>query len=76
MYAQLEGGIKDLASCVLRDLNLRHMSVGDIKPELLQWRNPNEINRFRSMVDFNMIAIPRRPCITKDSGDFFFQFLF
>jgi hypothetical protein len=58
VYAQLEGGIKDLAACVLRDLNLRNMTVGDIRPELLKWRNPNEIDRFRAMVDFNMIATP------------------
>jgi hypothetical protein len=56
IYAQLEGGIKDLAACVLRDLNLRHLPVGDLKPELLKWRDPDEINRFRSMVDFDMIA--------------------
>ena len=58
VYAQLEGGMKDLAGCVLKDLNLRHLPVGHIKPELLQWRNPDEINRFKSMVDFDMIATP------------------
>jgi hypothetical protein len=56
VYAQLEGGIKDLASCVLRDLNLRHMTVGEIRPDILKWRNPDEIDRFRAMVDFEMIA--------------------
>jgi hypothetical protein len=56
VYAQLEGGIKDLVSCVLRDINARHLTIGDIKPQLLKWRNPDEINRFKSMVDFNMIA--------------------
>jgi hypothetical protein len=58
VYAQLEGGMKDLAACVLKDLNLRRLPVGDIKPELLRWRNPDEINRFKSMVDFEMIAMP------------------
>ena len=58
VYAQLEGGVKDLASCVVRDLNIRHLPMGDIKPDLIQWRNPSEINRFRSMVDFHMIATP------------------
>ena len=57
VYAQLEGGMKDLASCVLRDLNRRPMQLGDIKPEILQWRNPNEINRLKSMVDFKMITM-------------------
>jgi hypothetical protein len=56
VYAQLEGGIKDLASCVLRDVNSRRMSVGDINPRLLQWRNAEDIHRFKSMVTFQMIA--------------------
>jgi hypothetical protein len=56
VYAQLQGGIKDLASCVLRDLNLRHMSAGEIKPDILKWRNPEDIGRFKAMVDFDMIA--------------------
>ncbi len=58
VYAQLEGGVKDLASCVLRDLNNRRMTVGDINPRLLQWRNPEDIRSFRSMVTFEMIAKP------------------
>jgi hypothetical protein len=58
VYAQLEGGVKDLASCVLRNVNIRRMPLGDIKPELLQWRNPRAIDRFRSMVDFQMVAKP------------------
>lgn len=56
VYAQLEGGIKDLASCVLRDLNNRGMSVGEINPRLLEWRNAEDIRRFKSMVTFQMIA--------------------
>jgi hypothetical protein len=58
VYAQLEGGIKDLASCVLRDLNNRRMPVGDINPRLLQWRNAEDIRQFKSMVTFEMIATP------------------
>jgi hypothetical protein len=58
VYAQLEGGIKDLVSCVLRDLNIRHPPMGEIKPDIVQWRNPDEINRFKAMVDFHMIAKP------------------
>lgn len=58
VYAQLEGGIKDLAGCVLHDINARRPPFGDIKPDLLRWRNPDEIDRLRSMVDFDMIAKP------------------
>jgi hypothetical protein len=58
VYAQLEGGIKDLASCVLRDVNNRRLAVGDINPGLLQWRNAEDIRRFKSMVTFQMIAAP------------------
>lgn len=43
VYAQLEGGIKDLASCVIRDLNNRRMPLSDINPRLLQWRNAEDI---------------------------------
>lgn len=57
VYAQLEGGIKDLASCVFRDLNNRRMALGDINPRLLQWRNATDIGRFRSMVTFQMIGV-------------------
>ena len=58
VYAQLEGGIKDLASCVLRDLNNRRMVVGEINPRLLEWRNAEDIRQFKSMVTFEMIAAP------------------
>lgn len=58
VYAQLEGGIKDIAGCVLHDLNLRRPPFGDIKPALLSWRNPNEIQHLKALVDFTMIAMP------------------
>jgi len=58
VYAQLEGGIKDLASCVLRNLNSQRLAVGDINPALLQWRNAEDIGRFKSMVTFQMIGRP------------------
>jgi hypothetical protein len=58
VYAQLEGGIKDLASCVLKDLNALRPHIGKIKPTLLVWRNPEEIDKFRAKVDFDMIAEP------------------
>src|SRR5580698_636348 len=58
VYSQLEGGIKDLASCVLRDVNNRRLTTGVINPKLLQWRNANEIQAFKSMVTFEMVATP------------------
>jgi hypothetical protein len=58
VYAQLEGGIKDLASCVFRGINSRRMALGEINPRLLQWRNADDIYRFRSMVTFDMIGTP------------------
>jgi hypothetical protein len=58
VYAQLEGGVKDLAACVLRDVNARGMALGTIKPGLLKWRNPDELDRFRSMLNFDMVALP------------------
>ena len=56
VYAQLEGGIKDLASCVLRDINYRRPPLGDIRPAIIRWRNPDEIERFKSTISFEMIA--------------------
>jgi len=58
VYSQLEGGVKDLVSCVLHHVNARHMPLSDINPGLLAWRNPDELDRFRSAVDFNMVATP------------------
>jgi hypothetical protein len=56
VYAQLEGGIKDLASCVLKDLNVLRPHIGKIKPKLLTWRNPEQIDSFKEKVNFEMIA--------------------
>src|SRR6202021_3089396 len=58
VYAQLEGGIKDLASCVLKDLNILRPHIGRIKPKLLMWRNPEQIDTFKEKVNFEMIALP------------------
>ncbi len=58
IYAQLEGGVKDLTACVLRHINLRRLALGEIRPTLLKWRNPDEIERFRSALDFSMISSP------------------
>lgn len=55
-YAQLEGGIKEATSCVIKHINRRNMEVGEIAPRLLKWRNQEEIARFRSLVDFDMIG--------------------
>jgi hypothetical protein len=58
VYAQLEGGVKDLASCVLKDPSLRSLPLGEIKPQLLRWRNPTEIDRLKATLDFDNIATP------------------
>lgn len=55
-YAQLEGGVKDVSACVIKHVNARNMELGEIAPGLLKWRNQEEIARFRSMVDFDMIG--------------------
>jgi hypothetical protein len=55
-YAQLEGGVKDLSSLVIRDLNSRKLRIGDIAPRLLEWRNSSELQRIRSSINFEMIA--------------------
>lgn len=55
-YAQLEGGIKDLAARVIKEVNLRRMKLGDVSPELLQWRNESLLPSLRNFVDFNMIG--------------------
>ncbi|MGB8116932.1 MAG: MAE_28990/MAE_18760 family HEPN-like nuclease, partial [Candidatus Sulfotelmatobacter sp.] len=56
VYAQLEGGVKDLAACVIKDLNILRPNIGRIRPKLLVWRNPEEIDKFKARVDFDMIA--------------------
>jgi len=58
VYAQLEGGVKDLAACVLRNLNSRRMSLGDIRPGLLEWRNPDALDRFRRAITFDVVGMP------------------
>ena len=57
-YAQLEGGVKDLAGLVIRNVNVRNMELGEIAPKLLNWRNVVEIDSLKAMVDFDMIATP------------------
>jgi hypothetical protein len=56
VYAQLEGGVKDVSACVIKHVNARNMELGEIAPKLLKWRNQEEIVRFRSIVDFDMIG--------------------
>jgi hypothetical protein len=55
-YAQLEGGVKDVSACAIKHVNARNMELGEIAPGLLKWRNQEELGRFRSMVDFEMIG--------------------
>jgi hypothetical protein len=58
-YAQLEGGVKDLASCVIRHVNYRNLQLGQITPQLLTWRNPDELNQFKSLITFENVAEAR-----------------
>ena len=53
-YAQMEGGIKDIAACTIRNINARHMLLGEISPALLDWRNADELDRLKSAVNFKM----------------------
>jgi hypothetical protein len=56
-YAQLEGGVKDASACVIRHVNARKMGLGDIAPSLLKWRNIEEVDRLRALVNFEMIGL-------------------
>jgi RiboL-PSP-HEPN len=58
VYAQLEGGVKDISGCVIKHVNARNMELGEIAPQLLKWRNKEEIDRLKAMVDFDMIGEP------------------
>jgi hypothetical protein len=57
-YAQLEGGVKDLAACVIKHVNARKLALGQVSPGLLAWRNQDALGKLRSMVDFDMIGMP------------------
>jgi len=57
-YAQMEGGIKDLAALTIRNTNARHMPLGEISPALLEWRSADELDRFKSAVNFKMVGDP------------------
>ena len=57
-YAQLEGGVKDLSVCAISHLNRRNLELGELAPNILNWRNRDELDRLRSKVDFDMIGAP------------------
>lgn len=56
VYSQLEGGIKDLTGVAIRTINVLRLPLQEIHPCILEWRNPEEIKRFRNSVSFGMIA--------------------
>ena len=66
-YAQLEGGIKDLASYIIKEVNRRNLNLGDISPALLQWRNSEELDRYRNLLNFELIGSsdPFRPHLSR-----------
>lgn len=55
-YAQMEGGIKDLAACTIRHTNARNMLLGEISPALLEWRSADELDRLKAAVNFKMVG--------------------
>jgi hypothetical protein len=55
-YAQLEGGVKEISACVIKHVNRQKLEWGEIAPRLLNWRNLEDLARFRSAVDFDMIG--------------------
>jgi hypothetical protein len=55
-YAQLEGGVKDASAFVIKHVNARKMSLGEVAPQLLSWRNKDDIGRLRAMVDYDMMC--------------------
>jgi hypothetical protein len=55
-YAQLEGGMKDLSARVIRDINARNMLLGEISPNILEWRCDEELDRLKSAVNFKMVG--------------------
>ena len=56
VYSQLEGGVKELVSFVIRQINSYPLQLGEISPALLKWRNSQDINSFRAAVNFDNIA--------------------
>jgi hypothetical protein len=58
VYAQLEGGIKGVASVAIRHINARNIEIGRLAPKLLEWRNPDDLARFKTAVYFEIIASP------------------
>jgi hypothetical protein len=55
-YAQLEGGVKDISACVIKHVNRMKLGWGEVSPRLLQWRNQEDLARFRGAVNFDMIG--------------------
>jgi hypothetical protein len=55
-YAQLEGGVKDISACVIKHVNRMKLGWGEVSPRLLQWRNHEDLARFRAAVNFDMIG--------------------
>lgn len=66
-YAQLEGGVKEISGCVIKDVNRRKLEWGEAAPRLLKWRNQEDLARFRSTVNFEMIgeSAPFAPFLKK-----------
>jgi hypothetical protein len=66
-YAQLEGGVKDISACVIKHVNRMKLGWGEVSPRLLQWRNQDDLARFKAAVNFDMIggADPFAPLLSR-----------
>jgi hypothetical protein len=56
IYAQLEGGIKELTSLTIREVNSLQVPLGRVAPCLLAWRNAPEIDRLRKAITFDNVT--------------------
>jgi hypothetical protein len=56
VYAQMEGGVKELSSRTIKDVNRRKLPLGVLSPSLLRWRNSEDISRFKATVTFDTIT--------------------
>ena len=57
VYAQLEGGVKEFVSLVIKHINAKSLQVGELAPHLLQWRNPDYLSKFRAAVNFYTVSL-------------------
>jgi len=57
IYAQLEGGIKEQVSLLIRQINAYKLQLGDTSPSILKWRNKRDLSRFKAAISFENISL-------------------